>query len=76
MQKGDAVAQDVLDRFYTVVAKAMVPVLYMYDPEVIVVRGGLHGLPALYEEVPKRWSKYALGAKLKTRFLPGAGAEL
>lgn len=67
--RNDADALRVLDRFYTTVAKAMIAVIYTFDPEIIVVSGGLNGLPRLYDEVPKRWSRYMFGgARLKTKF--------
>jgi len=66
---GDSKALKVLDRYYEIVAKAMILPLYAYDPEVIVVSGGLNTLPGLYEEVPKRWSKYTFFGVPKTRFV-------
>lgn len=69
-RQGDAGAMRTLDQFYTTVSKAMVTVLHTYDPDIIVVSGGLCQLPGLYEEVPKHWSQYALPEKLKTKFVP------
>ncbi|MDR3448139.1 MAG: ROK family protein [Alphaproteobacteria bacterium] len=68
--RGDADALRVLDRYYTVFAKAMVVALHSFDPEVIIVSGGLSGLPGLYEEVPKRWGRYAMAKQPKTKFVP------
>ena len=76
---GDADALRVLDRFYDVVAKAMVVILHTFDPEIIVVSGGLNALPGLYDEVPKRWGRYCCVAQPKTKFVParlGATAGL
>lgn len=75
---GDKEALAVLDRFYEVVAKAMVVILHSFDPHIIVVSGGLHALPGLYEEVPKRWQKYCVVKNVKTKFVqakhgPAAG---
>ncbi len=69
-QQRDKQALEVLDRYYTLVAKAMVCVLHSFDPRIIVVSGGLSALSGLYDEVPKRWSKYAARRKLKTAFKP------
>ena len=49
----------------------MITIIHSFDPEIIVVSGGLNDLPGLYEEVPKRWSTYALCKNLKTKFVPG-----
>lgn len=69
-QKGDGDALKVLDRYFTTVAKAMVAVLHAFDPEIITVSGGLSILPKLYEEVPKRWGRYAIRKSPRTAFAP------
>jgi fructokinase len=74
--QGDAGALETLDRFYSTVAKAMVPILHMFDPDIIVVSGGLNNMPALYDEVPKRWGKYALIPNPKTLFVPAKHGAL
>lgn len=68
-QNDDADALRTLDRYYEVFAKAMVVVLHSFDPDVIVVGGGMNSLPALYEEVPKRWGKYSVSKNPKTKFV-------
>ncbi len=70
LARDDADARRVLDQFYTTVAKAMIIVIHTYDPDVIVVSGGLNSLPGLYDEVPKRWGRYALCKNLRTQFVP------
>jgi len=67
---GDREALSVLDRYFETVAKAMVAVLHSFDPEAIVVSGGMNDLPGFYDEVPKRWGKYAYIARPETRLLP------
>ncbi|MGB9153354.1 MAG: ROK family protein [Alphaproteobacteria bacterium] len=67
---GDRDALRVLDRYYTVVAKAMVTILHSFDPEIITVSGGLNALPGLYVEVPKRWAQFALAKNAATQFAP------
>lgn len=69
-QKGSAEARRTLDQFYTTVAKSMIAVIHTFDPDVIVVSGGLSGLPGMYDEVPKRWGQYAISETLKTKFIP------
>ncbi len=67
---GDADALRVLDRYYEILAKAMVVPVSAFDPYIIVVSGGLSSLPGLYEEVPERLKKYAFVKAAKTRFVP------
>ncbi len=66
---GEAEALHVMDKYCTLVAKAMVSVLHTIDPDIIVVSGGLSALP-IYEEVPRRWGQYATRRKIKTLFKP------
>ena len=73
---GDAVALDVLDRFYTTAAKAMIAVIHAYDPDIIVVSGGLNNLPGFYEAVPQRWEQFAVVKNLKTRLVPAQHGAL
>jgi fructokinase len=68
-KSGDIEATQTLDRYYTVLAKALVAVLHSFDPHIIVVSGGLNGLPGLYEHVPKRWGDFALAKAPKTLFV-------
>jgi fructokinase len=69
-QNNDPDALRVLDRYYTVFAKAMVTILHSFDPEIITVSGGLNALPNMYEEVPKRWGRYAVAKNPMTKFVP------
>jgi len=67
---GDEGALAVLDRYYGMLAKAMVTIIHAYDPHAIVVSGGLNGLPALYENVPQKWGQYCIAKNPKTLFVP------
>jgi fructokinase len=67
-QRNDSDASRVLDQYYTTLAKAMVPVIHTFDPQIIVASGGLSLLPGLAEEVPKRWSKFTACPNPKTKF--------
>ena len=66
----------VFDQFYTTVAKAMVTIIHTFDPDIIIVTGGLNKTPGLYDEVPKRWGKYALSKTLTTKFVPATLGSL
>ncbi|MDD3288705.1 MAG: ROK family protein [Alphaproteobacteria bacterium] len=68
--KKDERALRVLDRYYEIVAKAMVTAIHSFDPDIITVSGGLSRLPGLYEEVPMRWGKYTFLRNIKTGFVP------
>ncbi len=69
-EAGDANALRVLDRYFEVVAKAMAVMIHTFDPEIVVVSGSLNALPCMYDEVPKRWGKYAYTDRLTTKLVP------
>jgi fructokinase len=70
--KGNKDVLETLDAYYTTVAKAMVAILHTFDPEIITVSGGLSSLPGLYDEVPKRWGRYAANKNPVTKLVPSA----
>ncbi len=53
-RQGDIQAQAALDRLADRLARGLAHVVNIFDPEVIVLGGGLSALPQLYETVPKR----------------------
>jgi fructokinase len=68
--QNDATACAVLDRYYEVVAKAMVAVIHSFDPDITTVSGGLNSLPGLYDAVPQRWGKYCYASQPATLLVP------
>jgi hypothetical protein len=42
----------------------MITIIHTYDPEIIVVSGGLNSLPGMYDRVPMRWKRYSSTIKL------------
>lgn len=65
--EGEADALRTLDRYFEMVAKAMVVSLHLVDPDIIVLSGGLSRLPQICDEVTKRWGKYCLNKTPKTK---------
>jgi fructokinase len=51
-------APALLDRYVDRLARALVPVLHLLDPDVIVLGGGLSHIDRLYAEVPARWTEH------------------
>ena len=57
-------------------ARALVDIVHMLDPDVIVVGGGLSRVAPLFELVPPALAGYALGDIARCRFVPAVfGAE-
>lgn len=73
---GDPAAALTLERHADALARALVTLIHVLDPDVIVAGGGLSGLPGLEEAVTGGWGRYALSGSLRTRFVRARhGAE-
>jgi len=58
-----------LQRYSKRLAKALAAVINLFDPEVIVLGGGLSNIELLYDEVPKHWPEYVFSDQLTTRLV-------
>jgi fructokinase len=76
---GDAQARATMDRYVDRLARALSTIINIFDPEVIVLGGGLSQVPLLYRAVPERWKDYLFCAdasstgghtQVETRLLP------
>jgi fructokinase len=70
---GDAACAATLQRHSHRLARALASVINLLDPDVIVLGGGLSRLTHLYDEVPKLWGQWVMGAAqdpVRTRLLP------
>lgn len=56
---GDTQAQSTMEAFYDRFARAAATVANIFDPDVIVLGGGLSNIEALYRELPARIMRYA-----------------
>ncbi|WP_407276266.1 ROK family protein [Halothiobacillus sp. DCM-1] len=67
---GDAQAQAALDRYIDRLARGLATVINLFDPEVIVLGGGLSNVAALYAAVPARWQDWVFSDPIQTRLVP------
>jgi fructokinase len=56
--RGDALAQAALDRHASRLARGLAVVTNIFDPEVIVLGGGLSRMPHLYDALPRLMARY------------------
>lgn len=77
--RGDKAARATMDRYVDRLARSLAGVIHIFDPEVIVLGGGLSQAALLYREVPVRWLDYVFAADarpggerlpIETRLLP------
>ena len=56
-------------------AKALAHVVNIFDPDVIVLGGGLSKIERLYANVPLRWGEFVFSDRVDTRLLPPAHGD-
>ncbi len=69
---GDETAQAHLERYTVWLAKGLASVINVFDPEVIVLGGGLSNIAMLYERVPHLWDRWVFSDSVETRLVPPA----
>jgi len=66
---GNADCRETLGRYTDRLARGLASVINLIDPGVIVLGGGLSGISALYEQVPRSWTRYIFSDRVITRLL-------
>jgi predicted NBD/HSP70 family sugar kinase len=59
-----------MTRYEDRLARGLAGVINLYDPQVIVLGGGMSNLGRLYENVPAIWSRYVFSDEVVTRLVP------
>jgi fructokinase len=63
---GDARAMCAMDRYVDRLARGLASVINLFDPQVIVLGGGLSNIDCLYERVPLEWGRYVFSDTVLT----------
>ena len=66
-ESGDAEAKAVIEKYIHRLARGLASIINVFDPEVIVLGGGLSNIEYLYEKVPRIWMKYVFSDDCFTR---------
>ncbi|MBI3708667.1 MAG: ROK family protein, partial [Proteobacteria bacterium] len=69
-EAGNAGAAASLARYIDRLARALATVINLFDPEVIVLGGGLSQIERLYTDVPVAWMSWAFSDRIDTKLLP------
>jgi len=69
-EAGEPDAAASLDRYIDRLARALAGVINIFDPEVIVLGGGLSKVSRLYDEVPRRWGAWVFSDRVDTKLRP------
>ena len=67
---GDPECRATLERYMDRLARGLASVINLIDPGAIVLGGGLSGISALYERVPRLWTRYVFSDRVTTPLLP------
>lgn len=67
IQSEDRASQRLLSLYTERLAASLAHVINIFDPEVIVLGGGMSNITQLYQEVPKIWSKFVFSDFVETR---------
>jgi fructokinase len=71
-EAGEPLARVTLRAWTRRVSKALAAVINVFDPDVIVVGGGLSRIASLYSDVPKQWNAWIFSDTVVTRIVPAA----
>jgi fructokinase len=66
-EAGDVKAEATMRRYAQRLAKALASVLNLFDPDVVVLGGGLSNVARLYDDVPPLWAEYVFSDAVATR---------
>ena len=58
-----------MERYCDRLARALSTVINIFDPDVIVLGGGMSNIDALYGEVLGRWGSYVFSDRVDTRLV-------
>lgn len=69
-QDGDKLAMTVLQRYQDRLARSLATVINLFDPDSIVLGGGMSNIASLYDTVPSLWQKYVFSDNVQTHLSP------
>jgi fructokinase len=64
---GDARAEAAMRRYERRLAKALATAMNLFDPDVVVLGGGLSNVARLYDNVPALWAEYVFSDAVATK---------
>jgi fructokinase len=73
--RGDSKCAATLSRYTDRLARGLAAVINLIDPDAIVLGGGVSGIAALYEQVPRLWTRYVFSDRVVTRLLRPAHGD-
>jgi fructokinase len=68
-ERGDPLSRATLERYMERFARALAVVIDLFDPDAIVLGGGLSAIAMLYDRIPLLWSQWIFSDAVSTRLL-------
>jgi predicted NBD/HSP70 family sugar kinase len=59
-----------MTRYENRLARALAHMINIFDPEIIVLGGGLSNIARLYENLPHLWTEWIFSDRVATRIVP------
>ena len=66
---GDADARESVSRYERRLARGLASVINVFDPDAIVLGGGVSNIARLYERVPRLWTEFVFSDAVVTRLV-------
>ena len=70
VKQGESKAVAAFERYVDRMARALGVVINLFDPDVIVLGGGMSNVSMIYDEVPKIWGKHITSDVVHTKLKP------
>ncbi len=67
---GNAEAGESMARYEERLARALAHTINIFDPDIIVLGGGLSNITRLYENLPRLWEQWVFSDQVATRIVP------
>lgn len=68
-ERDDPRALQAWERYEDRMARALATVINILDPDIIVLGGGMSNVTRLYENVPRRWTRYVFSDAVRTKLV-------
>lgn len=71
-EQGDIIAESSVQVLEDRLGRGLSMIINIFDPDVIVLGGGLSNIQRLYTNVPRKWPGYVFSKRINTKLLPPA----
>ena len=63
----DIPSKIIIDKLINRISRCLALIINIFDPEIIILGGGLSNIDRLYNDIPKLWEKWIFSDKIKTK---------